>query len=152
MGTVTDRTLDMEQQTSVQQDSDLQQISCCDQLTVSSDTCEFSHRNCIGNFNIYLDLEGEPMACYGAASFEHTKHKLEGDRTYLYRSKFGYWCIGTTLGKFQTGVLVRSCEAEEITWNFSCPCKIQKWQKLVGKSWVPDQSFVINRKRKMRPL
>merc|ERR1719430_157304 len=132
----------------LEEDDPLQQSSCCDQLRVVSKTCEFSHRNCIGNFNIYLDIEGEPMAFYGANSFEHAKHGLEGEKTFLYKSKFGNWCIGTKIGKFQRGILVRSCEPDEEKGTYSCPCKIPLWQKFVDGSWVEDDTFVVKRKRK----
>ena len=46
-------------------------------------------RSSLGNFSQYDDLEGDPVSCYGAACFVNSVTK-----SYLYRSKYGYWCIG----------------------------------------------------------
>ena len=46
-------------------------------------------RSCLGHFDVLVDIEGEPMVILGASCFHHKQEKL-----YLYRSKYGHWCIG----------------------------------------------------------
>ena len=46
-------------------------------------------RSCLGHFTVLVDIEGEPLVTLGASCFHHKEEKL-----YLYRSKYGHWCIG----------------------------------------------------------
>ena len=43
----------------------------------------------LGTFLLYLDIEYEPMVCYGAGVFHNKETKY-----FLYRSKYGNWVIG----------------------------------------------------------
>ena len=44
------------------------------------------------NSSSCTNIEGEPMVTYGASCFAHKTEKI-----YLYRSKYGHWCIGQNL-------------------------------------------------------
>ena len=44
------------------------------------------------NSSSFTNIEGEPMVTYGASCFAHKTEKI-----YLYRSKYGHWCIGQNL-------------------------------------------------------
>jgi len=125
------------------------QGACCDHLQVRSSDEDFPYGNCLGSFDLYTDIEDEPVVSYGASCFKHTT-----DKTYLYRTKYGHWCIGTVLGKFKRGALMRSCERDEEKWAQNCPCTIRKWSRLVGEKWESDKTMtvVIRRMRKIIPM
>jgi len=123
------------------------QGSCCDHLQVNdkSDDASFPHKNLLGFFDIYLDIEGEPMVTYGASCFAHKTEKI-----YLYRSKYGHWCIGSKLGKMKNGTLLKSCERDEEKWAQCCPCRIKKWLRRDGDSWVSEESVTVKIRRERR--
>jgi len=123
------------------------QGSCCDHLQVNdkSDDGSFPHKNLLGFFDIYLDIEGEPMVTYGASCFAHKTEKI-----YLYRSKFGHWCIGSKLGKMKNGTLLKSCERDEERWAQCCPCRIKKWLRRDGDSWVSEENVTVKIRRERR--
>ena len=50
-------------------------------------------RRVLGNFDIYLDIEGEALVHQGASCFLHQG----AAGLYLYRTKYGHWCIGEIL-------------------------------------------------------
>jgi len=120
--------------------------ACCDHLTIKSSSPDFPYRENIGNFNLYLDIEDEPFVCYGASVFKHSDTK-----TYLYRSKYGSWVVGKTLGKVKKGALIRSNEDEKEKFAHECPCRVQKLQVRNGDSWKADDSIriMIRRNKKI---
>jgi len=112
--------------------------ACCENLLVKSTSEDFPHKECIGHFSLYLDIEGDPMVCYGASVFRN-----EETKTYLYRSKYGNWVIGKTLGKMKKGALVRSHEEDRESFTHVCPCKVDKWQVRNNQSWHSDDSIRV---------
>ena len=55
-----------------------------------SHTCKtYLYVNCNAMYTPMLNMEGDPLVTYGASCFAHKREKI-----YLYRSKFGHWCIG----------------------------------------------------------
>merc|ERR1719285_891406 len=80
----------------------------------------------------------EPMVTYGASCFAHKKEKI-----YLYRSKYGHWCIGSKLGKIKNGTLLKSCERDEEKWAHCCPCTIKKWLRRDSDSWVKEEAETV---------
>merc|ERR1719285_574382 len=87
----------------------------------------------------------EPMVTYGASCFAHKKEKI-----YLYRSKYGHWCIGSKLGKIKNGTLLKSCERDEEKWAHCCPCTIKKWLRRDGDSWVKEEAVTVKIRRETR--
>merc|ERR1712115_520836 len=101
------------------------QGACCDHLQVRSSDEDFPYGNCLGSFDLYTDIEDEPVVSYGASCFKHTT-----DKTYLYRTKYGHWCIGTVLGKFKRGALMRSCEKDEEDHSYVIVSRVMG-------TWIP---------------
>eukprot|EP00092_Neocalanus_flemingeri_P020350 GFUD01022047.1.p1 GENE.GFUD01022047.1~~GFUD01022047.1.p1 ORF type:complete len:134 (+),score=26.97 GFUD01022047.1:36-437(+) len=120
--------------------------ACCENLSIKSLSPDFHLRECIGHFNLYLDVEDEPFVCYGASVFKNNENK-----TYLYRSKYGTWIIGKTLGKVKKGALIRSHDDEKDKFALVCPCGVEKWQARNGESWKNDDSIriMIRRNKKV---
>eukprot|EP00091_Calanus_sinicus_P011662 TRINITY_DN26309_c0_g1_i1.p1 TRINITY_DN26309_c0_g1~~TRINITY_DN26309_c0_g1_i1.p1 ORF type:complete len:137 (-),score=19.21 TRINITY_DN26309_c0_g1_i1:299-709(-) len=119
------------------------ELACCDALLVKSSDPDFENRGGLGTFLLYLDIEGEPLVCYGACVFQNPETKC-----YLYRSKYGNWVIGKSLGKIKRGALVRSHESDEIKFTRNCPCLVENWQVLKEGKWAQDESVSVKIKRK----
>merc|ERR1711923_255115 len=79
------------------------EMSCCDNVLVKCKDSNFKSKSGLGLFTMCLDVEFEPLIIHGACVF---KNKEFG--TYLYRSKYGNWVIGTVMGKIRKGAMIRS--------------------------------------------
>jgi len=112
--------------------------SCCENLAIKSSSPDFPHRDAIGNYNLYVDEDEEPYVCYGASVFWN-----EEANTYLYRSKFGSWVVGESLGKLKNGTIIRSKDDESESFALVCPCKVQKWQVRNKDTWKFDDSIRV---------
>eukprot|EP00090_Calanus_glacialis_P014215 TRINITY_DN22947_c0_g1_i1.p1 TRINITY_DN22947_c0_g1~~TRINITY_DN22947_c0_g1_i1.p1 ORF type:complete len:148 (+),score=38.43 TRINITY_DN22947_c0_g1_i1:29-445(+) len=120
------------------------QAACCDNLLIKSASPDFPS-DCLGTFELYLDVEYQPFICYNANVF-----KKENESMYLYRSKFGNWVIGRTLGKIKKGSKVRSHEDDPQKYTRNCPCKVDKWQMAHDGRWKDcDSMKVMIRRHKM---
>merc|ERR1711868_56 len=128
--------------------------ACCDNLLLKSKDDQFP-QDTSGNYEVYLDVEYEPYQCYNASVFHNPD-----SGTYLYRSKFGNWVVGKSLGKIKKGAQLRSYDfdpfdaREREKFIQSCPCSVDRWQRSFkgedGKiRWTDVKAKLNIRRQKM---
>lgn len=117
--------------------------ACCEHLMVKTTNPDLPNRHCLGFFDVYYDIEDEPLVTHGASVFINVKEKI-----FLYRTKFGNWVIGDTLGKMRRGAMYRSNEEDQDTVVHCCPCKIYNWEVLENGEWKNTNSVTVQIRRK----
>jgi len=124
------------------------EAACCNHVALVSSNDDFINSDCLGDYEIMCDLEGELYSINKCAIFKKTS---PGKRMFIYKSKHDYWTVGSSMGKTNKEVMMKSYDPSKDSreWiSHLCPCGVSDWQTYEDDNWKQDETVRLLKRRK----
>merc|ERR1712080_253251 len=108
---------------------------------------DFVNSECLGEYELMYDLEGELYSINKHAIYQKTSG---GKRMFIYKNKYDYWTVGSCMGKTKREVLIKSYDPskESLKWiSYLCPCGVNNWQTYEKEEWKQDDTVRLLKRR-----